>query len=341
MDNWTSNLTARMPMRVVLGVVVLFLGLVPISSHAQKYSLTDLGTLGGLSLQYSSCIPVPGALPGQAYCGYGTIGTGINSAGQITGYSVTTSNAQHAFLYTPGRRGTNGTMIDIDTFGNGDSSVGMGINNNGQVTGWFAPTNTPPHAFVYTPGSGGAAGTMGDLGTSCSGHWSGGYGINDSGQVTGQADFPTNLSTDGPRYHAFVYTPGIAGSGACGSLVDLGAPSGTSIYDSIGQGINNSGQIAGFLDTCDYLHQLCIGASTRLAFVYSPSGSGAGSMIILPSLPATYQTLASSININGQVTGYAEIPGSPASNGFPVTPASSATFIYAPGEVVGPRTARI
>jgi probable HAF family extracellular repeat protein len=64
--------------RATTGPVLL---LAAFSAHAQQYELTDLGTLGG----------------------FGTIGTGINASGQVTGYAYTKGDAAyHAFLYGNG-----------------------------------------------------------------------------------------------------------------------------------------------------------------------------------------------------------------------------------------------
>ena len=69
--------------------------------------MTDLGTLGG----------------NQSF------GRGINDAGQVTGYSITSTGETHAFLYS------NGQMMDLGTLG-GAGSGGYAINNAGQVTGF-------------------------------------------------------------------------------------------------------------------------------------------------------------------------------------------------------------
>jgi probable HAF family extracellular repeat protein len=96
---------------------------------ASLYTAIDVGTLGGNL----------------------SVGRGINDAGQITGYSNTSSGTQHAFLYT------NGQMTDLDP--TGISSLGTAISNAGQVAGSFYLTaRGPAHAFMYSNGR------MNDLG---------------------------------------------------------------------------------------------------------------------------------------------------------------------------------
>ena len=151
----------------IAGLLVALIGLgTPANAQAQRYSVTDLGTLGGGSSK----------------------GYGINASGQVTGEAVTAGGVLHAFLYTPGSG-----MIDLGTLGGG-SSKGYGINARGQVTGEAVTAGGVLHAFLYTPGSG-----MIDLGT-LGGGSSKGYGINARGQVTGEA------VTAGGVLHAFYIT---------------------------------------------------------------------------------------------------------------------------------------
>jgi probable HAF family extracellular repeat protein len=94
------------------------------ASASTLYNVTDLGTLGGVRTT-SEGFP------------------GINSFGQVTGYSYVSGNgAQHAFLYS------NGVMRDLGTLG-GANSYGEGINNSGQVTGYSALANGTTLAFLY------------------------------------------------------------------------------------------------------------------------------------------------------------------------------------------------
>src|ERR1700674_5082558 len=85
----------------IAGLLVALIGLgTPANAQAPRYSVTDLGTLGGGTSK----------------------GYGINESGQVTGVAVTASGALHAFLYAPGSG-----MTDLGTLGGGESK-GFGIN---------------------------------------------------------------------------------------------------------------------------------------------------------------------------------------------------------------------
>ena len=211
---------------------------------AVRYTVIDLGSLGGLSSR----------------------GYAINNLGQVTGILVTAGGSTHAFRYS------GGSMADLGTAG-GSYSYGYAINTVGQIAGtgddsggaerivlyqnggWqiipglepqlaflsdaFAinddgvitgQSNTPTgeiHAFLYA-----GNGTR-DLGT-LGGPFSYGYGINRSNHVTGVATFPRDPVTRLYPSHAFLHD-GV-------SMLDLLTLGGDS---SVGYGINDAGQIAG------------------------------------------------------------------------------------------------
>src|SRR5580698_1304558 len=157
------------------------------AATAQKYTITDLGTLGGVQ----------------------SIGLDINQTGQVTGTSIIScANCalSHAFLYR------DGDMHDLGTLPGGSFSEGLGISgeerrergekrNDIKVTGdsnleGCSYTNcSPPHAVLYENGN------VLDLGTLPGGSSSEGFAVNRTGQVTGWAD-------DGLNQHAFLYSNG-------------------------------------------------------------------------------------------------------------------------------------
>ena len=66
-----------------------------------------------------------GTLPG----GTDSAGTGINSAGQVTGVASSTGGLGHAFLYS------GGVMTDLGTLPEGSDSFGSSINSAGESSG--------------------------------------------------------------------------------------------------------------------------------------------------------------------------------------------------------------
>jgi probable HAF family extracellular repeat protein len=179
-----------------ISFLVLFLAHAHIRLCAQSIStILPLPSLGGSMMQVN----------------------GLNSAGQITGFSYTTGNlAAHAFLYS------NGSMNDLGTLG-GAVSQGLALNSSGQVVGQadlgdFVQT----HAFLYTGTN------LLDLQT-LGGSYSGASFVNDAGQVVGQS------LTDGDAMMVwFLYS-----NGSMTNIGDLGGG------DTTVAALNESGQIVG------------------------------------------------------------------------------------------------
>jgi probable HAF family extracellular repeat protein len=92
-------------------------------ARAQRYTIRDLGTLGGTF--------------GQPL--------GINAAGQVVGWADTASE-RHAFLDSDGR------LQDLGTLG-GATSRAHAINSAGQIVGAATPAGTKAtHAFLWENG---------------------------------------------------------------------------------------------------------------------------------------------------------------------------------------------
>ncbi len=137
---------------IIKGTIAIVLAIITTTAYTLTlYTVTDLGTLGGIS----------------------SFGQSVNDSGQVTGASKTASSGlnNHAFVWDA----TNG-MIDLG----GTNSAGWGINNSGQITGYsqVTPGSSATHAFV------GDASGLTDLGA-LDGNISYGYDINDYGQVAG------------------------------------------------------------------------------------------------------------------------------------------------------------
>jgi len=266
---------------------VFFVLLTAQAATAQKYTVTDLGTLGGIQ----------------------SVGLDISKSGDVTGSSSVVCpgcGSTHAFLYRDGQ------MQDLGTLPNGSSSEGLGISvkrergarredlgqknrrEDIQITGESnlksACSNQcgPIHAFLYSDGK------MQDLGTLPGGISSVGYAVNRKGQVTGWAD-------EGQNQHAFLYSNG--------HMRDLGTlPGGITSFgidlnngDSKGERNEEEGedrqdtvQVTGFSSAAD---------GNEHAFLYSN-----GTMQDLGTLPGGRYSAGRAINQSGEITGYSATP---------------------------------
>ncbi len=286
--------------RVVLCASALALALAASSASAGQglYSITDLGTLGGSqSAAYginnagqavgSADVTTTSPISKHAFLytngvmtDLGVLGTytsvqgtvsvseadGINSTGQIVGFSYNSSGAIHAFLYDQGQ------MNDLGVLAIAQQSKADFINDSGQIVGWSVPAG-PQHAFLYDGAN------MNDLGT-LGGTASFAYGINNSGQIVGDSWTNTSALSD----IAFIYSNGVMT--ALGSLGNLPAIQALAI--------NDSGQIAGYAGGVD-----TGGPTVKHGFLYS-----GGTMTDLGNLGGYYTNVVpSAINNSGQIVG--------------------------------------
>jgi len=234
-----------------------------------KMQVQDLGTLGGSS----------------------SIARGINSSGQVVGYSYTSAGEQHAFLYdasaTP-------KMQDLGTLG-GSSSYATGINDSGKVVGYSNTSAGEQHAFLYDRTNG--MKDLNDLIPANSGETI--YeatAINSDGKIaaTGFKPFDMDPNFCGQEsyswgmYFAAVLTPATTGTPTTYGVQDLGT---LGADYSEAAGINGSGQVVGisYTSSCSY-H----------AFLYDEGATP--KMQDLGALGADYSH-ATSINDSGQVVG--------------------------------------
>lgn len=185
----------------------------------------------------------------------------INNAGQVVGKSGNT-------VFLTGANGVGKTNLGISS----NAEIG-GINDSGQVIGTYWTSGGMQHGFIT--GANGVGLT--DLGT-LGGMDSKAYDINNAGQVTGYSSTSSNVT------HAFITGPNGVG------MTDLGAIA----THSLGGGINESGQVAGWGD--------------GYAFITGPNGSG---MTYLGNLGGSAGTIGGNswgqaINSSGQVVGLSE-----------------------------------
>jgi probable HAF family extracellular repeat protein len=308
-------------------VLVLAIGQRASSGGEVRYTVTDLGTLGGRS-SVATSINNHGQIVGWSYTGeilpggvslyraflyengvmrdLGALApqgssdaNAINDAGQIVGQSFTADRGpQHAFLYQ------NGTFNDLGTLGGGSTSVSYAsaINAAGRIAGAStANASGDTRAFVHHNG------TMTNLGTLPGGNSSGAGGINDAGQIVGASS-----TLVGQR--GFLYENG--------QMTWIGTLGG---YHSAARDINNRGQIIGSSNV--------LGNSNNHAFVYEN-----GQMSDLGTLYGSF-SYCTAINESGQIVGDSAAQGNPMPYGARVP------FLYENGtmtdlhELVAPDTA--
>ena len=304
-------------MKTIFALFVVLFASMNVSADV-TYTITDLGTLGGISSDASG-INSSGQVTGYIVGGgpqrtflYSngsmedlgpiigqSIGIGINNSGNVVGTRYV-GGASRAFLYS------NGMVNSLDSIG-GFGSVARGINSSDQIVGRVALSDGD-HAFLYSHdvaqdlGRGFASGindsgqTVGSLSANggsypflysdgtiynlgtLGGNNGGAYAINSSGQIVGFSN-PGNIS----GVHAFLY------SGS--SMQDLGTFGG---INSVAYSINTSGQIVGNAETSnDGTH----------AFVYSNGLlQDLNSLLNNPIAGWTLQS-ANAINDSGQIVG--------------------------------------
>lgn len=181
-------------------------------AQAPRYTLLDLGTLGGTN----------------------SGGRDINERGRVVGGSELAGRpGTHAFRTAPDAA-INPATDDLGTVG-GRSSYAQAVNESGQAAGEADLVGSSVrHAFRTGPNAPIVAATD-DLGT-LGGPNSGAVAINDVGVVVGWSD-----ATGDPRTHAFIHFGG-------GPMLDLNTlvdnvPAGWKL--TYGYDVNNRGQIAG------------------------------------------------------------------------------------------------
>jgi probable HAF family extracellular repeat protein len=245
-----------------------------------KYSITDLGTLGGTGYE-------------------GSIAYDVNQRGQVAGASYVACNcAVHPFVWSGGK------LNDLGTLNQAQNACAYGINDLGQVVGDSGDVFLwSRHAGLLDLGFKGTAYAINDRSEVVGQLHNGGFGhaflwqngrvldlgtlgggsqdisaaddINAAQQVVGQ--------TTGSNFtHGFLWT-------AAGGMKDLGSLDGLPSSTSAASAINDLGQIVG--------DSYSSGLNTTHAVYFGPNG-----VIDLGSLGGYSE--ATDINTAGQVVGW-------------------------------------
>jgi len=290
----TQNSTGLHTPPEILGlmlVVIFATQSLPAAKAQSRYSITDLGTLGGdrsdaLSINKLGDVVGESGVPSSIgifhaflYKGgkmrdLGTLdgptsdALGVNDSSSVVGQSSllnVNGESQQAFLYSGGK------MRNLTP---GTNSGAWGINNLGQISGYFYVNLYTGfyHAFLYSSGQ------LRDLGT-LGGDYSSGTGINDRGQVVGRSNTAGNRAD-----HAFLYS--------AGQMQDLGAFEPNSAYNrSVALRINEHGQVVGYA----FLQN---DSGPYHAFLYT-----SGQIQDLGTLPGSVSSEGDDINNLGAVVG--------------------------------------
>ena len=251
-------------------LALLYILSIPTLAQGQTVgTITDLGTLGG---SFSTA-------------------NAINGKGQVVGTSSsslsTTTNSQHAFLYS------GGNMIDLTealaplgaTY-----SVAYGINDAGSVVGEFGVSDGltgDTRAFLYTPATESQAEAAFNLCPNIS-QYSVATAINNTGQIVGHTTLcsPVVGNFVSGNEEGFLY--------AGGTVTDIGNLG----YDGYGvYGINAQGQVVGSSETSNVFRD---GFLALHSFLFS---DGKIVDLLNPFLGEAYSE-AHAINDNGRIVGW-------------------------------------
>lgn len=242
----------------------------PIGQHFPRYTVTDLGTLGGTF--------------GQAY--------NLNNKGEVVGWSSTGGVPTSAFIWRKGR------MTDLGTFG-GIVSQASAISDKGDVVGNSETSAVDPLGEEFCGGQDynqdqsvclpflWSKGVMSPLPT-LGGNNGIAFGVNNRGQVVGQVENavhdPTCVAPQVLQFKPVMWENGEAHA----------LPTVPGYPDGIAQAINDNGQVVGVSTDCVF---------TRAHGLLWQHGKYTD----LGNLGGT-QMAPSSINNRGQVIGSADLP---------------------------------
>jgi probable HAF family extracellular repeat protein len=145
--------------------------------------------------------------------------TGINNAGQVSGYSPSATNAARAWRWSPG-----GGRTDLGSFGGADNRA-LAINGAGQVAGYSTDVSGVAHGFKFSGGS------LLDVGGA-------GAGTNIFPQAINGAGIISGFTTFGGATLSFLATSN--NFSVLGTILGAAPPATASAF-----GINDAGRVVG------------------------------------------------------------------------------------------------
>jgi probable HAF family extracellular repeat protein len=308
------------------------------ASAEVRYTITNVGTLGGASSSFAEAIndagQVVGHMNGPVFLWQNGTMTNLGFTGLP--FDINNSTQIVGARYTPDLRGflwEDGHITTLPTFGGWHSSA-IGVKDSGQVVGWADNAVQQERAFLWE------AGVMTNLGT-FGGPESWAAGINESGQIVGRAD--TNVVPPGglPIPRAFLYDTGamipIAGDySEARDINDVGQavgtdPQGAFLWDdgalvhldasgaySEGRALNNLGQVVGVSYATEF---------EGTAFLWESSVMYDLSDLIPPDSGWAYLQEAADINDAGQIIGWGLLKTGER-RGFVLTPVPEPTTLW-------------
>jgi probable HAF family extracellular repeat protein/parallel beta-helix repeat protein len=245
--------------------------------------VTDLGSLGGARSE-AQAVNNAGQIVGASATGTSETAY-IDSNGAMTnagtlggnysiGYAINAAGQFVGGAYGPaGARqaylDSAGVMTGLGTLPGDVGSFAFALNNTGSVVGESYNAGGVGRAFLWSGGTMSALPTLG-------GNVSAAFGVNDAGLIVGASTLAGNRNA-----HAFAYLNG--------AITGLGTLGGSSSY---ALAVNGAGTIVGESRLAD--------DGAVHAFAYQN-----GAMKDLGSLPGLPNSVATAINANGDVVGYA------------------------------------
>jgi probable HAF family extracellular repeat protein len=215
-----------------------------------------------------------GTLPGGNISG----AIGINDAGQVVGYSNTSTGLLTQYNFIAFEWTSSGGMVNLGKLSGGESSCAFEINSSGVIAGDSFATKTVVYAASWTDNK---IKSLGDLPDSI---FTAALDINDSDEIVGES-----VLAYSPIFtsHAFRWT-------AAAGLKDIGMLSGGDT--SIANAINSSGIVAGQSN-----------AGSFLTAWHAVKWNASNDIEDLGTLPGGTYSIGFGINDSGEIVGYGNI----------------------------------